>query len=449
MITKARLKKIIFVIAGILIAGLLGYGGYTTYTWLNNGGGLSLVRSVHPLNRSEGWREDLHFLVDRMLHIHPNLFYSLTEEDFERAVTQLDSEIPNLTDNEIILEFMGLVALGSREGGRDGHTEILPFQEATGFHVLPLRLYLFSDGWFVVDAQEPYQNLIGRQLVRIGDFEVDQVYIRLDRFITRDNTMTVKEKMPLFFLCPEVLQASGVIQDLEQVLLTFDDGESVEFETSVRSVNWQDYLTWVEGSPTTTALPWIYVANPRENFSLEYREDIHMLYIQYNAVRSSTQSGETIQQFSQQVEMIMESNVVDRVVVDIRHNSGGNNYTYPPLLNVLSQNKKINQPDKLFTIIGRKTFSAAMNFATEMERKTLTHFVGEPTGGSPNQYGDAISLFLPNSGLEVEISSFYWEKSDPDDERLTIEPDILIELSSEDFFTNRDPAIEAILKYQQ
>ncbi len=174
-----------------------------------------------------------------------------------------------------------------------------------------------------------------------------------------------------------------------------------------------------------------------------------MLYIQYNEVRLSTQSGETIWQFRQQVEMIMENNVVDLVVVDIRHNGGGNNFTYPPLLNVLSQNEQINQPDKLFTIIGRKTFSAAMNFATEMERKTLTHFVGEPTGGSPNQYGDTISLFLPNSGLKVEISSIYWEKSDPDDERLTLEPDILVELSSEDFFANRDPAIEAILKYQQ
>jgi len=382
-----------------------------------------------------------------MLHIHPNLFYSLNEKDFEQAVTQLDADIPNLSDNEIILELMRLVALVSREGGRDGHTRISPFQEATGFHILPLRLYLFSDGWFVVDAQEPHQDLIGRQLVRIGDMEVDQVYTRLDRFITRDNLMTVKEKMPLLFLCPEVLQVSGIIQDSQQVRLTFENGEELEFETSLGPVSWQDYSAWIE-EPTITPLPLVYRTNPKENFRLEYREGVHILYIQYNEVRLSTQSGETMWQFSQEIESIMENHVVERVIIDLRYNGGGNNFTYPPLLNVLSQNDQINQPGKLFTIIGRRTFSAAINFATEMEGTTHTLFVGEPTGGSPNQYGDAISLFLPNSGLRVEISSVYWEKSEPDDERLTLEPDIMVELSSEDFFANRDPAIEAILNYQ-
>ena len=68
---------------------------------------------------------------------------------------------------------------------------------------------------------------------------------------------------------------------------------------------------------------------------------------------------------------------------------GGDNTTYGPLLDMLEQNAAINKPGKLFTIMDRGTFSAAGSFVTDMERRTETLLVGEPTGGAPNQYGDA------------------------------------------------------------
>ena len=54
--------------------------------------------------------------------------------------------------------------------------------------------------------------------------------------------------------------------------------------------------------------------------------------------------------------------------------------------------------DACTLLIGRLTFSAAANFATELEQNTGATFAGEAMGGSPNLYGDARPTDLPYGG---------------------------------------------------
>lgn len=72
------------------------------------------------------------------------------------------------------------------------------------------------------------------------------------------------------------------------------------------------------------------------------------------------------------------------------------------------------------------------------------HLRGEPTGAPPNHFADVQTVSLPNSGVEVEISALYWQKSDPRDERAAIYPDVEAPLTWEDFVAGRDPALAAI-----
>lgn len=184
----------------------------------------------------------------------------------------------------------------------------------------------------------------------------------------------------------------------------------------------------------------------QENYWYTYLEDSRTLYIQYNFVLGTTPSGETMSQFVREIESFLEQNVVDKVIVDLRHNPGGNNNTYKPFLDFLSQNDHFNISGHLFTIIGRNTFSAATNFAADLEQSTNTIFVGEGTGGSPNLYGDTTKIILPNSRLSVEVSTRYWEKSTPDDNRTSIEPDYAVGLSAEEYFEKNDPQLDFILQ---
>jgi C-terminal processing protease CtpA/Prc len=106
----------------------------------------------------------------------------------------------------------------------------------------------------------------------------------------------------------------------------------------------------------------------------------------------------------------------------------------------------IDRPGRLFVITGRITFSAAANFATDLEQETGAIFAGEAMGGSPNLYGDARQIHLPYGTQDLYMATRYWERSTPDDQRITIEPTIGVSLSSADYFAGRDPVLDAILK---
>ena len=99
---------------------------------------------------------------------------------------------------------------------------------------------------------------------------------------------------------------------------------------------------------------------------------------------------------------------------------------------------------RLYLVIGRMTFSAGVNFVTDAEMRTNATLVGEPTGGSPNQYGDAVSFELPNSGLRARISTVYWNKGGTDDEHPHHEPHLWAPVTAADYFAGRDSAWDAI-----
>ncbi len=162
------------------------------------------------------------------------------------------------------------------------------------------------------------------------------------------------------------------------------------------------------------------------------------LYVQYNQVARGIDS------IANEILARAKQPGIKHVVVDMRHNGGGDNTTYRRLLGVL-QDPAINQPGRLTLLIGRLTFSAAANFATEVERTTHAEFAGEAMGGSPNLYGDTRPTTLPFSGQTALIATIYWEKSTADDNRLTIRPDLRIVLTSEDYFSGLDPVLLGVI----
>ena len=158
--------------------------------------------------------------------------------------------------------------------------------------------------------------------------------------------------------------------------------------------------------------------------------------------------GETFEQFVARAFAHMDSLHCDRVILDIRGNGGGNNYLNQPLVHAIIRRPKLDRTGALFVIIDRGTFSAAVSLASDLERETHPVFVGEPTGGAPNSFGDPAHVTLPGSGIVVRISTLPWNGSDPRDPRAFIAPDLPAMPSSADWIAHRDPALAAINAYR-
>jgi len=389
------------------------------------------------------WHEDLQALDEALRKKHIKPFLQTPEADYKKVVDALDTDIPFLTDQQIKAGFIRIAAI------LDGHTIIYTGQSAMDFHRYPLRFYMFSDGLYVIAAKD--QAAIGKRLVRVGHASVDRAWQVLQGFASRDNEMSIKLFTPLFFIMPETLQAAGLIDDPAKPDFVLEDASGKTTTINPERMTAAEYQRWLI-NPTGVGLfqrpgP-LYLQRRDEAFWFTWLEDSKTLYIQYNMVRRTDSSGKLLYEFSQEVDKFASSHPVERTVIDLRHNLGGDNTTYGTLLTVIKNNATINRSGKLFTIIGRGTFSAATNFAAELEKSTKTLFVGEPTANQPNLVGDVRPATLPNSRIVVSISSRYWLKSTPDDHRLSIAPQIPVNLSSKDYFADRDPALEAILRYE-
>ena len=143
---------------------------------------------------------------------------------------------------------------------------------------------------------------------------------------------------------------------------------------------------------------------------------------------------------------MIEAGSVRRLLLDLRQNPGGDNTTYGTLLDLVQDFAEAH-PGQLRVLVDRVTFSAAANLATDIERRTDAVFVGEPMGGGLNFWDDVTQVRLDSLPvpMQVGVSTRYWEFADPDDARLTIEPDIAVPASREDFLGGGDPVLDAAI----
>src|SRR6266849_11152576 len=94
-------------------------------------------KAGEALTLSKGqWREDLQYLARELPKRHKNLFHSVSREQFERAVAELDVAIPSLQDHQIIVRMQQIAA---KVG--DGHTGV---HVPAYFKLYPIGLYWFG-----------------------------------------------------------------------------------------------------------------------------------------------------------------------------------------------------------------------------------------------------------------------------------------------------------------
>ena len=394
-----------------------------------------------PALSPEQWRGDVRYLYEQMAKKHKNLYHSTSKAAFDAAVATLENRIPDLTGEQIEVEIAKLVAMAG-----DGHTAFeltIPFgmHGTQGRSFFPIELYHFSDGWFVRSVDSEYGGVVGGRVVKIGPYETDQAIQMALPLVSRDNDMDAMSRVPRIFIIPELMKGLGLAGSLEEAQFTIEkDGRTTT--AKVRAKPYEGRQSWVDAS---TGHKPLWQSHPGDYYWFEYLTDGRMLYVQYNAVANKT--DESIAAFFDRVWAVADKVPVDRFVLDIRKNGGGNNFLNKPVLLGIIRHTALDQKGKFFTIIGRETFSAAMNLTNQLERFTNATFVGEPTGGKPNSYGDNTPIEAPNSKLKVFVSTLWWQDQDPRDTRPWIAPEVAADMASRDYIQGIDPAMKAIAEY--
>jgi Peptidase family S41 len=382
---------------------------------------------------------DVDVLLDGLERVHPDPWHDVSAADFKLAADDLEKDYAELDPNGRLVELMRLLAL---LGNRDGHSGIFPLDPAheRELSLYPLRLYEFADGLFVV-AAIGRPDLVGARVEAIAGMPVDDLRERVEPLVPRDNESSLAARLPQYMLVAEVLDGLGVTASpgpAEFTLVGRDGGrESLTLEpvpASAYGAAFPDLFHPLipPGLPPRPEPQ--YLARRLDDRWLTTLAGGSVVYVAYNVTLGSTSD------LAEQLRRLARRPGVESVVLDLRHNPGGNNTTYGPLL------EELVAVDDLIVLIGRTTFSAAVNLLAELEQRGDPTLVGEPSGGSPNLYGDTVDIALPETGLLVQIATIYWELAAPDDLRVAFEPDVPVELTSRDFFAGRDPVLSAALR---
>ena len=400
------------------------------------------------------WREDLAYLARELPRRHKNLFHTVRREQLDSALAALDRKLPGLERHQVVVELARIVALVG-----DGHTNVAPTRDPKiGFHTYPVKLYFFKDGLFVRSAARAHADLVGAKVLRIGRLPTEQAYLAVRALVGRDNEMNARFFAPFLLAMPEVLHAIGAIDEpgpapllLEQagtrtvaVLRPAGPAPMMPADTDV---SWMPEDGWVDmRGPQGPRTPLWLRGDPRDPLRLEYDADTRTAYVQLNEVGDAP--DETLASFARRLRAFVDSGAVARVVLDLRLNRGGDGTLTPPLVLSLIRSPKLEGQGRLFVVIGRSTFSAAQFLVHDLETYTDAVFVGEPTAGKPNSYGDSRRITLPNSGITVRASIYYWQRGHPLDTRRWKGPDVAAELTSRDYRANVDPAMREILAWK-
>jgi len=382
--------------------------------------------------------KDLDLFLSRLEEVHPEPFHGISRSDFVDALRALQDRLRNLDADETTVEVMRLVALLSR-AGRDGHQFALPQPGHEGA-VLPLRIYEFDEGVFVTAAMPGASDIVGAELLAIGDTDIEEVVTLVEPLVPRDGPSTVAAFRSVFLLRTEVLRGLGVLAD-SAVTVTIRHG-GTERTVEIDPADFDAYVSWA-GEYGMFGLPdradTTYLSGTDEILRAEQLPGSSAAYLRYTRVERPAASA------LEAARALLTNQSIDRAILDVRQNPGGDNHNNPSMIKLVTDFVDAHPGAPVVVLTDRVTFSAAANLVTDIEGTVDPVFVGEAMGGGLNFWNDVTQVRFDDLPvpMQIGVSTKYWERSTPGDERLTIEPDVAVPVTAADYFGGRDPALAA------
>jgi hypothetical protein len=376
------------------------------------------------------------------------------------AVTQVDSlDVP-----QFALDVARAVAIP-----HNAHTAAQP--EAF-FHSMPLRLWWFSDGLYVVKAHPDFANLIGARIEKFGALAPEEALRRLQPYISGHEEWTKCYSASwLTFLEP--LHAIGASTSDEKATITFRLADGTERTLPMRARPSPDptptHGLWAALIPDAKSLPgrWPHALDAT-TVPLTYQQPVdlsgemisagkHVLYIRSNYIEAT--GGDSFDQRIGAIQQLLLKERPTDIVVDLRLNTGGNFFNTLMLSEGLP--RLVQKGGRVFVLIDGVTLSAAIVTAARLKYfgDGRTVFVGSPVADPGGFWAEGGNMTLPNSGIRVSYASQFedWSKACDDLDKcywasvafgvknVSLIPDIFVQPSFADYAAGRDPVLDTAL----
>jgi len=402
------------------------------------------------VGKLEPWEGDIYFLEYELPQLHKNVYHTISKEEYKQNIQTLKQECATLESEKQWVKIRTFVA-----SINDAHTAYSSKMD----YAYPLNIVVLEDGVFVTAALEDNKDLLRTssneasrvELIAINGIPIysnngeESVYSIIRNILSHENDSYLKSLMTACLLDPIFLYGAGITTSKTSCDMTFlfpdSSEETITFNSEAlsnfKNLNWKVYYS--DTYPADRSLLPPYIQFNKETYYGKYYPTNNTLYILYNSCRND--ENQSFSDFIKQQYLNCNGNPVDKIVIDLRNNGGGDSRIIKPLYNLL-KNELSNST--LYVITGENTFSSALMNAIELSKNYDGILVGSPTGGKPNHYGEVKSTQLP-TGNRISWSTNYFTMI-PGDNNDSLYPQIPIEIPSTDFFSLKDTILDSILQ---
>ncbi len=412
-----------------------------------------------PRDRVEAWEQDIDALTTRFVELDRS-FTPAERARFLERLADTRGRLAELGDDEVVVRVASAIALGN-----NAHTRLYILRNATELRRLPVRLWWFSDGLYVVRTTPEHRRLLGCRVDAVAGVGAREARERVAPLFAGNRSWG--DYMSVYSLTsPQVLHGLGMIPSADSVAFAVSrcGGASravvrpLPLARRDRAVEaWWDLTprhpgidsTWVQAlSARRGPLP-LYLRNPTRNYWFEYLPESGVLYFQYN--RSQDGVDENTARFGERLQAAVAEHRPTAFVMDVRFNTGGNLTLAAGLMKTLEERTR---GIPRFIITGRATFSAGISQVALWRQAGGVTIVGEPVGDELETWAEGGNVRLPNSGLKAHFANGAHSYSPApcpantpcyDLSSPPLTPDIRAMASWADYRAGRDPALDAIL----
>ncbi len=385
--------------------------------------------------RVANWQDDLTFLARELSARQTDFATLYPRQTFDAEIASLRAGAGHLTDAEIVLRLIRLVA-----SAHVGHNHVgLPLF-TFGLRRLPVSVQWFADGLAVVGAAPAYETALGARVLRAGPLTADELLTAAAPYVAHENDAGLRQESPGYLTTVDLLQQIRVADPDGRVTFTLVKPGGEPFTLTVTPAG---PIGWhlLNAFDATRAPAALYRSHPDRNYWFEFLESSRTLYVQCN--RGVNDPALPFKTFADHVFAVADQHVVERVVVDLRFNGGGIDGVTKPLRDRLRDRPALRS--RVFVLIGAGSFSSGLDDAFDFRRDLRALLIGEPTSENLNSYTNVRTFTLPHSGLVVQYSRGF-DRLAPKDATAALEPDVLAHMTLEDALAGRDPALDAALR---
>jgi hypothetical protein len=378
----------------------------------------------------ERWLQDIDYLASELPRLHPNLFFKTPRGAYDAVVADVRAAAPAARDYENVAGLMRIAAVAG-----DGHTTVYRWR---GFGYLPIALAHLRGGLYVVAADAARAAALGLRVVAVGDVDVAELERRAAPYVSYENDAWLRVQLEQLLAIPQMLHVLGATSDPASASFWLEAADGARVRLELGALSSRSALIDL-ATAAAVALP-LHEQHHELNFWLTLDEPSRTLYLQYNRCQNGS---ETMNAVADRAFRTLDQGGADRLVVDVRHNGGGDSAVDDHLIDGLRSRSAWQRRGRLYCLISGETFSSAVWTADDL-RKLGAVLVGSPTGGKPNGYGNVSTLTLPNSQIPVGYSTRYFQivsGSDPP----WIAPQLETVPTVDDLRAGRDPLLQAAI----